>query len=203
MAFPTNPVNGQTYQTSSGTLYVYDSSASPAGAWTISSAQLLGVTGANGVTGLQGTVGNTGLQGASGLIGATGIVGGQGIPGGVTGMLNIVINGGDDYVTTGYKADVVLPFNIYLNEWTVLADAAGSITFGVWKAPYANFPPTASNAINSGATGPLLLLQDKNQNTNISDWGSVTGAAGEVIRVNVGSVTGLHKVTLSLKYNNR
>lgn len=70
MAFPTSPANDQTYTTSLGTTYRYDSTDT---AWKI--------VGCDAEPGVQGATGIQGIQGVTGLVGQTGIQG----PGTVSG----------------------------------------------------------------------------------------------------------------------
>jgi hypothetical protein len=216
MSFPISPVHGQQYTTASGTMYTYDGSKSPAGAWVINSLAALGVTGFQGATGIQGiqgatgsqgltgsqgytgALGNTGLQGAQGTTGSLGFTGPSGM--GFTGIITIVTTA-EDYIATGYKTDIELPFNLAIDGWTILNDAAGSIIYGLWRDTYANFPPTSSDAMHSGATGPNTVLANKNQAVGLSSWGAPTGSNGSILRINVDAVTGLHKSTLSLRYH--
>lgn len=166
---------------------------------------IAGVTGYQGVTGsigLTGPQGNTGAQGLTGLMGVTGFQGFTGVQGqsvGVTGTLNVVIDGGRAVIGTGVKADISLPFGVKINDWRMISNETGSILIGLLKYTYANYPPTSSNAMHSGATGPTVVAGIKNTGTTAA-WGAPTGAVGEIIRVNVDSVTDVKFTTLSLNY---
>ena len=94
LGFPLSPINGQTYTTSLGTNYVYDSSRT---AWLINSSSgsqgLTGMPGITGSNGIQGITGNSGLTGTNGLTGSVGVVGITG-SNGLTGLIGITgLNG--------------------------------------------------------------------------------------------------------------
>jgi len=193
------------------TLIALDSGQGPAGETGTGATGLMGPTGAyggppgetgvRGMTGLAGTNGTNGAIGVTGLQGTTGLRGITGIVGlGLTGVLNITVGGLGTYITTGYKTDITLPFNLSFCEWSVLNDVAGSILYGVWRDTYANFPPTSADAMHSGATGPNTVLAAKNKLTGLSTWGAPTGAEGDVVRINVDSATGIQRSVLSLRY---
>ena len=69
----------------------------------------------------------------------------------------------------------------------------------MWRAADANFPPTSANAMHVGATGPFIGIGVKNSNTSIAGW---TGAAaGDILRFNLDTVTGIQVLDLSMFYN--
>jgi hypothetical protein len=160
-----------------------------------------GLTGVAGVTGLQGVTGLRGLTGAQGLTGVAGVTGLQGVTGAqyASGSINVIFDGGGVSLTTGIKGDVKVPFNIAFTQWHLYARETGSVLVGVWRASDANFPPTSSNAVHVGATGPFIGLGIKNSNSSIAGW---TGAAaGDILRFNLNTVTGIQLLDLSLFYN--
>jgi hypothetical protein len=159
-----------------------------------------GNTGAQGVTGNQGETG-VGIQGSTGLQGSTGMSG-IGSAGGVTGMINITFNGNSNPVSTGEKTIINLPFNLQLDGWRFLTNATGSISVDMAISSYTNYPFTGP-LMHAGSTGPYISAGIKNEDTDLSDWVNVTGAAGELIRVSVGSVTGISLAYLSLNYHQR
>jgi len=158
-----------------------------------------GVTGIVGITGSGGGSGVTGIQGYTGMQGVTG-VSPPSVSVGSTGLLNIIIDGGGEAISAGIKGDLSLPFNFYIDSWKVYAKETGSILLGVWKSSYSDFPPTSSNAMHSGATGPNIVAGIKGTATT-SGWGAPTGSAQDVLRINVDSASSVQLVSLMLNYH--
>ena len=104
-------------------------------------------------------------------------------------------------MSTGAQGDFTLPFNLQLDGWRVMTRDTGNILFGLWKSPYANYPPTSSNAMHIGSTGPILTTGSINEDNALAGWATTTGAYGEVLSINVDTVSGIKTVTLSLKYH--
>jgi hypothetical protein len=158
-----------------------------------------GTSGANGAAGSSGTSGTSGVNGAvgsSGTSGTTGTSGSSGTSGAGSNAksFGIVIDGGGSDITTGIKSDVVIPFNMTITSWTIVSSQTGSIVVDVWKSNYSSFPPTSSIA---GTEKPTLSSQNKNQDLTLTTW-TTTINAGDIIRFNVDSCTGIQKVTLSI-----
>jgi hypothetical protein len=154
---------------------------------------LQGVTGLIGITGLRGVTGLTGLTGAQGLTGVQGITG---IYVGATGTVSFVMDGGGVSLITGIKGDITLPYNLVFNEYTLLARETGTAWVGLWRSSYASYPPTSAVAMHVGATGPVLNLGVKNQLAGLL-W---TGAAGDIVRINLDRVTGIQMLSMALDY---
>jgi hypothetical protein len=115
---------------------------------------------------------------------------------GATGTLNFLMDGGGASLVTGIKGDITLPFNTVFNKYSLLAGQTGTAWVGLWRDSYANFPPTSADAMHVGATGPVLNLGIKNQVAGLL-W---TGAAGDIIRVNLDRVTGIQMLSMALEY---
>lgn len=111
--------------------------------------------------------------------------------------LQIIIDGGGSAITTGVKADLVVPYNCTVLGWDIFANASGSIVVDVWKDTYANFPPTVADTI-TGTEKPTLSSAAKNQDTALSSW-TTTLNRNEILRFNVDSATTVTRVTLSLR----
>lgn len=182
-----------------------------------------GATGAQGPMGLplfflaedgpEGERGPIGLQGPAGSAGADGAPGSIGPPGfsepGEDGMvlpsiappptIDLVISMGGSSLSTGIVkgADVHADFAFTIMQWTLLADAAGSLVVDVWKAPYASFPPTVANTITAAAK-PTLSAANKNKSATLTGW-TTTVNEGDVLRFNVDSVATVTAATLILK----
>lgn len=111
--------------------------------------------------------------------------------------LGIVIDNNGLAITTGIKGDLVIPFNCDIVEWTLLADQSGSIVFDIWKDTYANFPPTVGDSITASAK-PTISSSTKGQSSTLTGW-TVSCLSGDILRLNVDSVSTIQRVTLFLK----
>lgn len=112
------------------------------------------------------------------------------------GCFGITIDGGTTVLTTGLKNWVSIPFACTITNWSILADVSGSIVIDIWKNIQANFPPTVTDSI-AGTEKPTLSSQTNNSDSNLTTW-TTTVSAGDVIAFNVDSVSGVHKVTLTI-----
>ena len=108
----------------------------------------------------------------------------------------IVIDGGGSAITTGTKTDAIIPFNMTISSWTLIADQVGSIVIDVWKDNYSTYPPTVLDSI-AGSEKPTLSSAIKNQDTNLTTWTTAI-TAGDIVRFNVDSASTVTKVTLTI-----
>lgn len=111
--------------------------------------------------------------------------------------LNFVVDGGGSAITTGVKGYLHFPFACSIIEWTILGDQSGSIQFDLWKDTYANYPPVVGDSITAAAK-PLVSSSTKAQSSTLTGW-TTTIAAGDIIAVNVDSITTMQRATLALK----
>lgn len=111
--------------------------------------------------------------------------------------LPLIIDGGAAVITTGIKCDIHFDAAYTIVAATLLADQSGSIVIDLWKDTYANFPPTVAATITASAK-PTITTATKSQDTTLTGW-TTSVSAGDVLRVNVDSVTSIQRVTLSLK----
>lgn len=111
--------------------------------------------------------------------------------------LVIIIGDGTNAITTGVKGFLPVDFAFTIVQWTLVADASGSIVIDVWKDTYANFPPTVADTI-AGTEKPTLSSVQKNQDTSLTTW-TTSVAAGDVLGFNVDSATTVKQVTLTIK----
>lgn len=111
--------------------------------------------------------------------------------------ITYVIDGGGATITTGVKGYLEIPFACTIDRWTLLADQSGSIVVDVWKDTYANAPPVVGDVITASAK-PTLSGAAKAQSSTLTGWTTAI-AAGDVLGFNVNSVTGIQRVTLSLR----
>jgi hypothetical protein len=112
--------------------------------------------------------------------------------------LQIIIDGGGSTITTGVKADLVVPYNCTVLGWDILGNASGSIVIDIWKDTYANFPPTIADTI-TGTEKPTLSSAQKNQDISITTWTATTLTRNDILRFNVDSATTVTRVTLSIR----
>ena len=108
----------------------------------------------------------------------------------------ITIDGAGSAISTGIKTDIIIPFNMNINSWTLVADQTGSIVIDVWKDTYSNYPPTVSKSI-AGSEKPTLSASLKNQDLSLSTWTSSI-SSGDIVRFNVDSISNITKVTLNI-----
>jgi hypothetical protein len=101
-----------------------------------------------------------------------------------TRTITFVFDGGGAEITVGKIAYLRIPVACTLTAWRILADQVGSITLGVWKDTYANYPPTSGDSITNGHD-PAISADDSAEDTNLSDWSSVSVSAGDIIAVSV------------------
>lgn len=113
--------------------------------------------------------------------------------------ITIVIDGGGLTITTGIKGYLEIPFACTISAWTLLADQSGAIKIDVWKDTYGNFPPDNSDSITNGHEPEITASGSKAQDTDLSDWTTVSVTAGDILGFNVDSVTSHQRVTLALK----
>jgi hypothetical protein len=110
--------------------------------------------------------------------------------------LTFIIDGGGSAITTGIKGDIEVPFAGTITAARLFADQTGSIVIDLWKDTYGNFPPTVADTITASAK-PTLSTASKSQDSTLTGW-TTSITAGDIIRVNVDSITTCTRVTLSL-----
>jgi len=111
------------------------------------------------------------------------------------------IDNGGSAITTGLKMGLEIPFACTITQATTLgvlpAATNGSIVLDIWKDSYANHPPTVADTITAAAK-PTIDGAQKAQDSTLSGWTTAI-AAGDVLFVNVDSITTFTCVTLSLR----
>lgn len=160
---------------------------------------LQGATGAQGYTGIRaatGAQGYTGAQGHTGAQGYTGLQGAQGAQGvtgrdgsglSFTGLIALSV-GSEDWISTGSKMDLEIPQDITTNKLTVFSTETGFLSFSHGKAnSYAAWPSTSWTSKSN-----FLNNQIKNSSTE-----TVNYSAGDIMRIRIDSVTGIHRVNFS------
>lgn len=113
-------------------------------------------------------------------------------------VIQFLIDGGGTAITTGLHGDLEIPFDCVLKGWTITSGdgTSGDIVVDIWVDTYANFPPTIADTI-TGAEKPTLTGANKNQDLSLSNEEVLT--RGEWLRWNVDSISGLTRVTISLR----
>lgn len=114
------------------------------------------------------------------------------------GKIEIGIDGGGLVPSTGVLLDFVVPVDLTITDWTLLANESGSIVIDLWQDTYANYPPTVADTV-TGSAKPTLSSATKNTSSTLTGW-TTNWAAGSVIRVNIDSVSTLKRATLILSY---
>lgn len=108
-----------------------------------------------------------------------------------------VISGNQYRLSTGVKLYVPVYFDCTIVEATLLADVVGDTVIELWKDTYGNYPPTSADKITASA--PLTLSSAiKTTDTALTGWTTAI-SAGDVLAVNIVSVSTISLLTLSLK----
>lgn len=167
----------------------------PTGATGATGAAATGATGPTGVTGPSG--GPTGPTGETGPTGATGNTG----PSQVAGF-QFVIDGGGSVITTGMKGYMKIDFACAIQANVLLADQSGSIVVDIFKCTQAQFDagsthPVVGDKITASAP-PTITTATKSEDTTLTGWTTAL-AAGDILGINVNSVTTITRATLALK----
>jgi hypothetical protein len=77
---------------------------------------------------------------------------------------------------------------------------SGAIQFDLWKDTYANYPPTVADTIIPSGTKPnIAATNNKNTGSTLTGW-TTSITAGDVIYLNVDSVTALKAAKLIVAY---
>jgi hypothetical protein len=134
----------------------------------------------------------------AGSQGETGAQGTDGVEAGATGVLNLVMSGGGSVISSGTVGFVEIPYNVQFNQWSLYAGETGTLFVSIDKSSYSNFGSWTDIV---GSTGPNIIDGIKNQDVDISDWDSPTGAPGDVLRISIDSIDTITVATLALKYN--
>lgn len=92
---------------------------------------------------------------------------------------------------------VRVPYSGTITKVSLLADATGSIVIDIWKDTYANYPPTVADTICAAAK-PTLSSANKSEDSTLTGW-TTSVTAGDVLKFNVDSVSGLTQVALLLE----
>lgn len=108
----------------------------------------------------------------------------------------VQVGNGLAVVSTGIAARVYFPCGVTIYQWTIGADASGSIQFDLWVDSHDNYPPTVADTITASAK-PLLSSAISGQSSALTGWTTLI-RAGSWLFVNVDSCTTIMQATLCL-----
>jgi hypothetical protein len=111
-------------------------------------------------------------------------------------IIEYVMDGGGVPVAPGVRGYLVAPYAGALNAWTLLADQNCNCRLDIWKAPFANYPPTIANSIVASAP-PALTADNAAQSSTLTGW-TTTFSAGDILAFAVTSNDVAQRLTLSL-----
>lgn len=115
-----------------------------------------------------------------------------------TGQVEFIFGNGVTTITTGIQGDIRFPYACTITQVDLLADQTGSIVVDLWKDTYANYPATVADTITAAAK-PTISSATKATDSTLTGW-TTSVAAGDIIRVNVDSVTTCTRVALVIKF---
>jgi len=113
-----------------------------------------------------------------------------------TSSVQVLFDGGEADISTGIKADLVIPFSCTIQEVTLLSSQEGSIVIDIWKDSYSNFPPTQSDSITASAK-PTISSSNKSKDSTLAGW-TKNISGGDTLRFVVDSCTNIRNCVLSL-----
>lgn len=111
--------------------------------------------------------------------------------------IEFVLEGGGATIPTGLLIWEEIPWNATITGVKLTGDAAGSIVADIRSVSFAGFPGGAGNTICGGNKPTLVAAQTFQDNTLVGWTTEIT--KGNFLLVNVDSVSGLQRVTLSLR----
>lgn len=109
--------------------------------------------------------------------------------------VGMTFDGGGSPPTAGSVGYLVCEFTGVIDQWAIVADAAGSAVVDVWKA--AGSIPTNSNSI-AGTEKPTLSAQQLNSDTNLTTWTTAV-TAGDVFAFELESVATCTRLTCEVR----
>jgi hypothetical protein len=115
---------------------------------------------------------------------------------GVTNLLFVKDNNSTAF-STGIAGDIHVPFACTITGVFLFSDQTGSIVLDLWKDTYANYPPLVGDSIVASAK-PTIAASTKATDTTLTGW-TTSVAAGDIIRVNIDSVSSITRFTLAIR----
>ncbi len=117
--------------------------------------------------------------------------------------LYVVIGDGQNAIPTGAASRwFTLDFAGTFVQWSLLANASGSVSIDLWKTTYSNFDAGATHPVAAdkiSASAPMTFSSaTKGQSSTLTGW-TTTFNAGDVLAFNVASVSTCTQITICLK----
>jgi hypothetical protein len=110
--------------------------------------------------------------------------------------LTLIFGDGAAEIALGVKGYLSCPFSGVITYAELEAKEGGDIVVDVWKAPYADYPPTVADSI-CGASKPNLVADWKYKDFSLIGW-TTSIAKGDIFGFNVDSVSGITQCTITL-----
>ena len=112
--------------------------------------------------------------------------------------IEVVLGNGVAEISTGVADYINFHKAMRLQGWRMLPDQSGSLVVDLWVDTYANYPPTDADTITN-ANEPTITADTKAEDTDITgDFSDIDIAAGEIMGINIDSVTDVQQCTFIL-----
>jgi hypothetical protein len=111
--------------------------------------------------------------------------------------ITLVRDNANVVLPTGAIGEIKVDFDCTIVGVYVLADQVGSCVIDVWKDTFANYPPTIADTICASAK-PTIVSDAKYSDTTLTGW-TKTISAGDVLKINLDSVSTITRITVQLK----
>lgn len=111
--------------------------------------------------------------------------------------INFLLDGNGSAITAGPKGYVNVPFDCTIVECSIIADQVGSLVVDIWKAAFADGPPSVDDTMVADAK-PTLSSQAKSSDTTLTGW-TTTLAEGDILAFNVDSAAAVTLATVFLR----
>jgi hypothetical protein len=114
-------------------------------------------------------------------------------------------DGGANAITAGtkYYAVIPVPYNCDLKSVKLLTpETSGNITIDLWVDSFANWPPTNADSLFDSASEPTISDASSDNEVEVTsfDGGEADFAKGDIIILNVDSITTLKEVNVFLEW---
>ena len=122
------------------------------------------------------------------------------------GIIFLIDGGGSSITADGSSIEQEIPFDCTIQSvillGTIRSDATADLYTDIWKAAYADYPPTNANSI-TGSTPIAIVNGTKSQDTTLTGWTTAI-TKGDILKITVDSATtdtACSRATLSIKVN--
>lgn len=119
----------------------------------------------------------------------------------LTNSIGITVDGAGTAIASGIKGYVAVPYACTIQSCTMMANAAGTVSFEIWRtnSADASFPPTVAGAIGTNT----LTADNYAVDSTLTGW-TKTLAANDVLGFNVpAAATTITRCTLQLKVTHK